>query len=383
MHRALHLALDGDQPSFLLVPPAPDANEQDGEDGTGDSDNTGVTNGSGPAGRDGNGVGRGRTVIIPHPDVIVKQDEPARDEKAGASAKAGVTGEANGDGTIASKSAGAAETSSDSASTTFAQEAHLSTGPEGLVGAQVESEITFKLHLVGDPSSSLSSSSSSSGVQERASRRLECLHEALSIASTYKGLSRVDTLLIGWKGVDYKGRKTAVSEFFGCGAEGMEGGSGVENVSKEVEDDVAATWGAVSADLGAGAVGGGGDGKGDEGGEGGDGGEGVKGGEGGRGKVKVGSLGTLYLPLGVLKRLTEGAEGAERAEEGQASSTQTGDHDDGARSKTGTGKGQGPTINMLDTPDCHSLPKEYTAYAKEQGIALWAGGGGEGAGTSL
>ena len=84
------------------------------------------------------------------------------------------------------------------------------------------------------------------------------------------------------------------------------------------------------------------------------------------GDVKVG---TLYLPLGVLRRLTDEAGKGQQGQAGGANG-----QDAGRR---------GPVINMLDTPDCHSLPKEYTAYAKEQDIALWAGGGGEGAGMSI
>jgi hypothetical protein len=69
----------------------------------------------------------------------------------------------------------------------------------------------------------------------------------------------------------------------------------------------------------------------------------------GAGRVK--RLGTMYLPLGVLKRLATASPSEGR-----------------------------PEINMLDTPDCHHLPKEYSGFAQENGVELWAGGGGEGAG---
>jgi len=48
--------------------------------------------------------------------------------------------------------------------------------------------------------------------------------------------------------------------------------------------------------------------------------------------------------------------------------------------KDGLGKVQ---VNSLDTPDCHHLPKDFTGWAKENGVQLWAGGGGEGSGMSL
>ncbi|KAI9634485.1 uncharacterized protein MKK02DRAFT_28223 [Dioszegia hungarica] len=174
------------------------------------------------------------------------------------------------------------------------------------VHSEGDMELTLKLHLVGSSS---------------AEERTRWVDEALSTLSTYKGLGAgsVDTLLVGWKGVDYKGKKTAVSEFFGCGAEGLEGGGGAE-ASEEVEEEVRDSWGRIV--------------------------EALK----GEGEQRVKRLGTMYLPLGVLQRLT-----------------------------TGNGKVQKPEINMLDTPDCHHLPKEYSGFAKEHAVELWAGGGGEGA----
>ena len=321
VHRALHSALDGEQPSFAYTTETTTASSS--------TSGSSSTPSSGP------------TLVIPHPDSIIKQDEPVSADKV----------YLNG---TSPSSTNAKATGADEPSQTLTTEAHVPSGPEGLVGAQVESEITLKLHLVGQPSSS--SASTSASASAIASERLEWVREALSVARTHKGLSRVDTLLIGFKGVDYKGKKTAVSEFFGCGAEGMESGSGVENVAPEVEEEVVQTWCKVR----------------DE----------VRGG----GEAEVGRLGTLYLPLGVLRRLTEmdGDEGA--GKEGEVNGNGHG-HGNGKGNGNGQGaheKGrQGPVINMLDTPDCHSLPKEYMAYAKEKDIALWAGGGGEGAGELI
>lgn len=41
---------------------------------------------------------------------------------------------------------------------------------------------------------------------------------------------------------------------------------------------------------------------------------------------------------------------------------------------------RGPSVNILNTPDCHHLPRELMQFASENGIELWAGGGGEGSG---
>ncbi len=42
-----------------------------------------------------------------------------------------------------------------------------------------------------------------------------------------------------------------------------------------------------------------------------------------------------------------------------------------------------PAVNRLNTPDCHSLPRDLLNFAKERGISLWAGGSGEGSGECL
>ena len=131
----------------------------------------------------------------------------------------------------------------------------------------------------------------------------------------FKGLTEVDTLLIGFKGIDYKGKRTAAADFFGCGAEGLTNDVS-EHVSPEVAQGAREVWDGLKETV---------DG------------------------LDIKTVGTLYLPLEILKDLSE--------------------------SKFP------PNVNSLDTPDCHSLPKEYTSFAKEKGIELWAGGGGEGSGV--
>ncbi|KAK4686914.1 hypothetical protein P7C73_g3196, partial [Tremellales sp. Uapishka_1] len=155
-------------------------------------------------------------------------------------------------------------------------------------------ELTVKLHLVTSPS-------------------LSIVKEALHFLSIYKGLDRIETLLIGFRGIDYKGKKTAASEMFGCGTEGLESGNGSEDVPEQLAQTVLRLWKEIHQDA----------------------------------EIKakeINKMGTLYLPLGLLERLEEPR----------------------------------PTVNSLDTPDCHSLPKQYSAFAEENGIELWAGGGGEG-----
>ncbi|KAI5454670.1 hypothetical protein NCC49_003561 [Naganishia albida] len=58
------------------------------------------------------------------------------------------------------------------------------------------------------------------------------------------------------------------------------------------------------------------------------------------------------------------------AEEGSARSSET--------KKLLTGTASLPAVNCMDTPDCHWLPEDLLNYAKDNGIELWAGGGGEG-----
>lgn len=119
---------------------------------------------------------------------------------------------------------------------------------------------------------------------------------------------------------------------FGCGSEGLENPSS-EDVDPGVEEEIMRFWKGLS-DVLAGQSSHSQTGN-------------------GEGERRIGRVGTLYLPLGLLRRLSD--EGKSEA-------------------------GSEVSINALDTPDCHSLPKEYTTFAKERGIELWAGGGGEGSG---
>ena len=210
-------------------------------------------------------------IIIPHPESLVKHDVPSR--------------------AFPSQMTPRSDTSSPSADPDETDD--------------IDAEVTVKLHLVG---------------RAPTSTRAGWVTESLAFLARYKGLGSVDNLLIGFNGVDYKGRKTAASEMFGCGTEGLEGGSGSDVVDEETERGMRGVWDEVS--RGGGGVGG-----------------------------RVGRMGTMYLPLGLLRALSE----AEVA----------------------------PRINAMDTPDCQSLPKEYSGFAREKGIELWAGGGGEGAGEGF
>jgi len=212
------------------------------------------------------------TIIIPHPDTLVKHDVPPNHDHPPSAVP-------------------------DPAMTISQPE---EAGHGSAKGDELEAEITVKIHLIASASPST---------------RAAWVKDALDTLESYKGLTEVDTLLVGWKGVDYKGKRTAAADFFGCGAEGLT--SDVQGaIGEEMSDTVAETWEQIFKQYGR------------EG-------QGVK------------ELGTLYLPLELLQRLN------------------------------GVGR---VGVNSLDTPDCHSLPKEYTQFAKENNIELWAGGGGEGSG---
>ena len=176
-----------------------------------------------------------------------------------------------------------------------------------------DTELTVKLHLVGSASSA---------------ERVQWVHEALTVLQRDKGLEYVDTLLLGFRGVDYKGKATARPQ------------EHPEPISEVVSADVEAVWEGVvakyapqqlsngtthtdpfKADVAVNPI---------------------------TSSAQVKALGTLYLPLDLLKRLSTSAVP--------------------------------PRVNSMDTPDCHHLPKEYTEYAAKHGIELWAGGGGEGSG---
>jgi hypothetical protein len=169
-----------------------------------------------------------------------------------------------------------------------------------------ELEITLKIHLIGPAKS-----------EERAT----WVKEALGLVQSAIGIGGADTLLIGFKGVDYKGKKTV-------DANGSDSGDNIPasdySVSSDMEDHIIEFWTHLVDWLSK---------------------------EDG---VTIKTLGTMYLPLGVLKRL----KGLKT------------DQEELGRIK----------VNSLDTPDCHHLPKEYTSWAKENGVQLWAGGGGEGSG---
>jgi hypothetical protein len=134
------------------------------------------------------------------------------------------------------------------------------------------------------------------------------------MVDTHLGLGGADTLLVGFKGVDYKGKKTLEEK----GNEDQVAASEY-SVSPEIEQHILDFWSLLTIGLR-------------------------------QRHSKVKNLGTMYLPYSVLRRLKE-ADG-------------------------------GLDINSLDTPDCHHLPKDYTAWAKANEVQLWAGGGGEGSGQS-
>lgn len=214
-----------------------------------------------------------RTILIPHPDTLIKHDTPSTSKTTHQN------GDTPSDPLIDSQPPTQTHTSE-----------HDPT----------DGEITVKLHLISpsDPGT-----------------RIDQIHSALSIVSKYKGLNEIDHLLVGFSGVDYKGKKTAATEMFGCGTEGLESPTGSDTVSPTVLEGIITVWRELSK---------------------------LKG-------TMVKDVGTLYLPMGILERLCEELIR--------------------------------PKINAMDTPDCHTLPKEYLAFAKEAGVELWAGGGGEGSGA--
>nr|XP_018265042.1 uncharacterized protein I303_03224 [Kwoniella dejecticola CBS 10117]OBR87200.1 hypothetical protein I303_03224 [Kwoniella dejecticola CBS 10117] len=251
VHRSLHNALDGDTPSVSYA---------EGE------------------------------LIIPHPDGLVKHDLPPSSSRSNTNPKS------DSDSQPSAPSEGQINGEVDGTGLSDAASNYI-----------IDSELTIKLHLVGEAPSS-SSPSSASGEQGY----ISWIKESLGLLEKYKGLSKdkIDTLLIGFKGIDYRGAKTAASEMFGCGSEGLETPN-TQSIPSELRQTAIRTLRQVKH-------------QGDILGE----------------QTKLGSL---YFTLDLLKEL-----------------------------------GQGVQVNALDTPDCHHLPKEYTSYAREAGVQLWAGGGGEG-----
>nr|XP_019050702.1 hypothetical protein I302_01141 [Kwoniella bestiolae CBS 10118]OCF29632.1 hypothetical protein I302_01141 [Kwoniella bestiolae CBS 10118] len=218
-------------------------------------------------------------VIVPHPDGLVKHDIPSTSTSSHQDTNPNPNADPDVRGDVNEVNGGLGDTSGN----------YL-----------VDSELTVKLHLVG--------SAEPDGY-------IEWIKEGLGMLERYKGLSRegVDTLLVGFNGVDYKGKKTQVE------SNSDEMSSSEYIVDGELERVILDTWRLLLNQDG--------------------------------GKI-VGSntkLGSLYSPLSLLKQLVDLKKG-----------------DKGIR------------VNALDTPDCHHLPKEYTGYAKENGVELWAGGGGEG-----
>ncbi|WVR05571.1 hypothetical protein IAU60_002590 [Kwoniella sp. DSM 27419] len=252
VHRTLHTALDGEPASILYV------NQEEGSRGW---------------------------VIIPHPDTLVKHDLPSAPHNSTARPASNtieqpqrpqVNGEVEGTEGLS----------------------------DGSANYLIDAELTVKLHLVAEAGA------------EAEGDRARWVDQALSMLESHKGLDRhgIDTLLLGFKGVDYRGSKTAASEMFGCGSEGLEAPN-TESVTPELEREILSTWRSIESTVGQNT-----------------------------------KLGSLYAPLGLLQKLVD-LRG------------------DGSR---------GASVNALDTPDCHHLPKEYTGYAKQNGVELWAGGGGEG-----
>lgn len=180
-------------------------------------------------------------------------------------------------------------------------------------------EVTLKIHLVGSGS---------------AEERSQWVLDALALVDTHLGLGGADTLLVGFKGVDYKGKKTVETTTDSTEAQ-TNGSSSTANgngngdkipaseysVSPEIEKHITEFWASLSQKLN--------DNKATNG-------------------KKIKNLGTMYLPLGILRLLKQ--------------------------------QDKDLAINSLDTPDCHHLPKDYSGWAREAGVQLWAGGGGEGSG---
>lgn len=100
--------------------------------------------------------------------------------------------------------------------------------PEASVSAGLDPdlELTVKLHLL-------------------ARQAHDSVPEALETLKDAKGwtTAQIDTLLVGFKGVDYKGKRTAAGEMFGCGSEYWLGG-GEEGVvvPEHVQDEILKVW---------------------------------------------------------------------------------------------------------------------------------------------
>ncbi|WVQ71320.1 hypothetical protein IAR50_000848 [Cryptococcus sp. DSM 104548] len=181
---------------------------------------------------------------------------------------------------------------------------------------QDERELTVKLHLVASPPGDGPGS---------ARTRAGYVPEALALLQTTKGLGLPDNLLVGFKGIDYRGTKTGTKDVAGPDRDAvlaLPSSPSTSVVPPELEAQVLAVWSHLFAS-----------------------------------KASLiqpgGKLGSMYAPLELLQQLVERGEGE-------------------------NGMGKGVDANVLDTPDCHHLPGEYVGYAKKRGVELWAGGGREG-----
>jgi len=232
---------------------------------------------------------RDGVLYIPDPETLIKHDIPIQSTSS--------TFNSNNNN----------NTSTDSSSSKGV-DPNITSQPPIQTSQDQSQEITAKLHLVSPDTTSSS---------------IDSIAQSLDILSKYKGLPYINNLLIGFRNIDYRGRKTDTNTNTDCNGSTStsELGSKSEEreITKQQEDDVLSIW------RGLGSL---------------------------SNEVQVENYGTLYLPLGLLRRLSDlEKEGGKRV-----------------------------GINALDTPDCHHLPKEYTDFAKERGIELWAGGGGEGSG---
>ncbi|ODO07615.1 hypothetical protein L198_01196 [Cryptococcus wingfieldii CBS 7118] len=181
-----------------------------------------------------------------------------------------------------------------------------------------EREVTVKVHLVAaGPEDGPGSASTRAGY----------VPEALALLQTTKGLGLPDNLLVGFKGIDYKGTKTGTKDVAGPEKPSspslpLPAAPSTTVIPPELEAQVLAVWSHLFTSKSSLLQPG-------------------------------GKLGSMYAPLNLLKKLVERGEGGE-------------------------GEGEGVEANVLDTPDCHHLPGEYAGYAREKGVQLWAGGGREG-----
>ncbi|WWC88202.1 uncharacterized protein L201_003107 [Kwoniella dendrophila CBS 6074] len=287
IHRSLHNSLDGETPSFLIQ-------QQEGSNTKGKE-----------------------TIIIPHPDNLIKHDLPPLQTSTSTSTISGSNDEIE-------KEDKKNEHPSKPTETQVNGEIDGIGLSDSSANYLIDSELTVKLHLIGGDDDH---SSTSTGIEnDDSAKYLEWIKESLNVLTKYKGLNgkQIDNFLIGFKGLDYRGSKTKASEMFGCGSEGLEAPN-TESISDTVlEKSILNTFSHLIQD------------------------------QNDSNSIIINEktkLGSLYSTLDLLKQLV---------------------------SLKQNNPNKGIKVNALDTPDCHHLPKEYTNYAKENGIELWAGGGGEG-----